>query len=123
MSAHIITGLFFLAFTIVSPATVAAQAPPGSGAGTPRTAAEQRGEAQFVKTCMLCHNLASAISAQARATGVVAPDFIGLFKRPGITEEYVRQMTRVGIPGQMPGYQYTYTPDELDDLIAYLKIR
>ena len=123
MSAHIIVGLFFLAFAIASPVMVAAQAPPGSGAGIPQTAAEQRGEAMFVKTCMLCHNLASARSAQAKGTGVEASDFIGLFKRPGMTEEYVRQMTRVGIPRVMPGYQYTYTPDEMDDLIAYLKIR
>ena len=120
MSAHIITGLFFLSFAVVSPVTAAAQAPPGSGAGTPQTAAEQRGEAQYVKTCMLCHG---PTSGQARALQLDAPDFIGLFKRPEITEEYVRQMTAVGLPGLMPGYQYTYTPDELDDLIAYLKIR
>jgi mono/diheme cytochrome c family protein len=120
MNAHIIAGLFLLAFAIVSPVTVAAQAPPGSGAGTPQTAAEQRGEAQYVKTCMLCHG---PTTGQAIAIDLGAPDFIGLFKRPEITEEYVRQMIRVGLPRLMPGYQYTYTPDELDDLIAYLKIR
>ena len=120
MRPLIVARLLFVASTLAFPLTAAAQAPPGSGAGTPQTAAEQRGEAQFVKTCMLCHG---PTTGQARALDLGAPDFIGLFKRPGITEEYVQQMTRVGIPRLMPGYQYTYTPDELADLIAYLKIR
>ena len=120
MSAHITAGLFVLVFAMVSPVTAAAQFPPGSGAGTPHTAAEQRGEAHYVQTCILCHG---PTTGQARALELGAPDFIGLFKRPEITEEYVRQMIAVGIPRLMPGYQYSYTPDELADLIAYLKIR
>ena len=120
MRAHIIAGLFFLAFAIVSPVTAAAQFPPGSSAGKAQTDAELRGEAFFVKTCILCHG---PTTGQAKVLNLGAPDLIGLFKRPEITEEYVRQRIREGIPRRMPGYQYTYTPDQLANLIAYLKIR
>ncbi len=120
MSAHITVGLFVLLFAILSPVTAAAQFPPGSGAGKPQTDAELRGEAFFVKTCILCHG---PTTGQARVLKLGASDLIGLYKRPGATDEYVRQRILQGVPGRMPGYQHTYTPAELDNLIAYLKIR
>ena len=120
MSAHITAGLFVLAFAIVSPVTAAAQFPPGSGAGKPQTDAELRGEAFFVKTCILCHG---PTTGQARVLKLGITDLIGFAKRPGVTEDYLRQRILEGVPGRMPGYKYTYTPAELDNLIAYLKFR
>ena len=120
MGAHIAAGLFVLAFAIVSPLTAAAQVPPGSSAGKPQTVAEQGGEAVFVKTCMLCHG---PNTGQARVLKLGASDLIGLYKRPGVTDEYVRQRILDGVPGRMPAYKYTYTPSELESLLAYLKIR
>ena len=35
----------------------------------------------------------------------------------------VRQLIRQGIPRRMPRFQYTLNASEMDDLIAYLKIR
>jgi hypothetical protein len=32
-------------------------------------------------------------------------------------------MIQTGIPKRMPSFQYNFTPAEVDDLIAYLKIR
>ena len=120
MSAHITVGLFVLAFAIGSPVTAAAQVPPGSKAGKAQTDSELRGEAFFVKTCLLCHG---PTTGQARELKLEITDLIGFAKRPGVTEDYMRQRIREGVPGRMPGYQYTYTPAELDNLIAYLKIR
>ena len=120
MNAHITAGLFVLVFAMVSPLTTAAQFPPGSNAGKAQTDAQLRGEAFFVKTCILCHG---PTTGQARVLKLGAPDLIGLNKRPSITDEYVRQRILEGIPGRMPGYGNTYTPAELDNLIAYLKIR
>jgi mono/diheme cytochrome c family protein len=120
MGAHITASLFVLAFVIVSPVTAGAQFPPGSGAGKPQTVAEQGGEAFFVKTCLLCHG---PTTGQARVLKLGASDLMGLYKRPGITEEYVRQRIAEGVPGRMPGYKYTYTPAQLESLLAYLKIR
>ncbi len=120
MSARIIAGLLLLLFTTLSPISAAAQFPPGSGAGKPQTDSELRGEAFFVKTCILCHG---PTTGQARVLKLGITDLIGFAKRPGVTEEYLRQRVQDGVPGRMPGYRYTYTPAELDNLIAYLKIR
>ncbi len=120
MSARIIAGLLLLSFAVLSPVTAAAQFPPGSGAGKPQTDSELRGEAFFVKTCILCHG---PTTGQARVLKLGITDLIGFAKRPGVTEEYLRQRVQDGVPGRMPGYRYTYTPAELDNLIAYLKIR
>lgn len=120
MSVHITVGLFVLIFAIISPVTAAAQFPPGSGAGKAQTDAELRGEAFFVKTCILCHG---PTTGQARVLKLEITDLIGFGKRPGVTEDYLRQRIVQGVPGRMPGYGPTYTPAELDNLIAYLKIR
>ena len=88
-------------------------------AGEAQTDAELRGETFFNKTCFLCHNP----TAQTIRIGVAVTDLVGLFKRPGVTEEYVKQRIQDGLPRLMPAYRDTYTPAQLDNLIAYLKIR
>jgi len=68
----------------------------------------------------LCH----IFTAQKAKVKVQAPtELIGLYKKPTITEEAVRQRIQQGIPRVMPSFQYNFQPSELDDLIAYLKIR
>jgi len=111
-------GLVLVAFVVGFSLALDAQAPLPA-AGTANTDAELKGEARFVKTCFLCHNP----TGQTKEVGVAATDLVGLFKRPAITEEYVRQRIQEGIPRRMPAYKYTYTPEQLNDLIAYLKIR
>ncbi|OFW37827.1 MAG: hypothetical protein A3F70_05085 [Acidobacteria bacterium RIFCSPLOWO2_12_FULL_67_14] len=50
-------------------------------------------------------------------------ELIGLYKRPTVTDEAVRTLILVGMPGRMPSFRYTLAAREIYDLIAYLKIR
>jgi hypothetical protein len=43
--------------------------------------------------------------------------------KPNVSEQGVRLLVRGGIPQRMPSFQYTLNASELDDLIAYLRIR
>lgn len=110
--------LLILASAIAFPSTLDAQARFPT-AGEAQTDAELRGETFFNKTCFLCHNP----TAQTIRIGVAVTDLVDLFERPEVTEEYVGQRIREGLPGLMPAYRDTFTPAQLDDLIAYLKIR
>jgi mono/diheme cytochrome c family protein len=109
-----------LAFVLAFPFGLEAQSgAPAAGPGKPQTDAELRGDAFFQKTCFLCHSP----TGQTRELKIAVTDLVGLFKRPGVTEQYVRERIQDGIPGRMPAYRHTYTPTELDNVIAYLKIR
>jgi mono/diheme cytochrome c family protein len=118
MDPRRIAGLVFVALVVVFPLALDAQAPL-STAGKAQTDAELRGEGRFVKTCFLCHNP----TGQTKELGIAVTDLVGLFKRPGMTEDSVRMRIQEGIPRRMPAYKFTYTPTELNELIAYLKIR
>ena len=111
-------GLVLMAFVTLFPLTLDAQARYPT-AGEAQTDEELRGETFFNKTCFLCHNP----TAQTIRIGVAATDLVGLFKRPEVTEEYVQERIQGGLPGLMPAYRDTFTPAQLDNLIAYLKIR
>ena len=115
-----IAGLVSLAFVLAFPFGLDAQSgAPAAPPGKPQTDAELRGDALFQKTCFLCHTP----TGQTRELKIAVTDLVGLFKRPGVTEQYVRERIQAGIPERMPAYRHTYTPEELDNLIAYLKIR
>jgi mono/diheme cytochrome c family protein len=105
---------------------VAAQEEGGGGAsalgvtvGKLQTEEQKRGDAVFHKNCHLCH----IATGQKRSLKINADELVGLFKRPNISEQTVRQLIQTGIPKRMPSFQYNFTPAEVDDLIAYLKIR
>jgi len=105
---------------------VAAQEEGGGGAsalgvtvGKLQTEEQKRGDAIFHKNCHLCH----IATGQKRSLKINADELVGLFKRPNISEQGVRQLVQTGIPKRMPSFQYNFTPAEVDDLIAYLKIR
>jgi mono/diheme cytochrome c family protein len=120
MVPHRIAGLVSLAFALAVPLGLGAQSgAPAAVPGKPQTDAELRGDAFFQKTCFLCHSP----TGQTRELKIAVTDLVGLFKRPGVTEQYVRQRIQDGIPERMPAYRHTYTPAELDNVIAYLKIR
>jgi mono/diheme cytochrome c family protein len=111
----------FLTCVLAFPLTLSAQSR-GAAPATPgkaQTDEQLRGDAFFQKTCFLCHNP----TGQTTELKIAVTNLAGLFKRPGVTEEYVRQRIQEGIPGRMPAYKYTYTPAQLDNIIAYLKIR
>jgi len=117
-----------LAFAFAFPLALSAQSTPPAATpakpqaatpGKPQTDEQLRGSAYFEKTCFLCHNP----TGQTTELKIAVTNLAGLFKRPGVTEEYVRQRIQEGIPGRMPAYKYTYTAAQLDNIIAYLKIR
>lgn len=123
MGPHKIIRLLFLASVMAFPLTAAAQdkQPATTVApGKPQTEQQKRGEALFTNHCPLCH----IFTKQKRSLKVQASgELVGLFKDSTTTEEGVRQLILTGIPRSMPSFKYALEPSELDDLIAYLKIR
>ena len=114
--------LLLLVCGVIFPMTPAAQEGPAarSRPGVPQTDQQRSGEARFVQNCTLCH----VFSAQKKSIGVQAStELVALFKRPTITEAGVRQIILEGLPKRMPSFKYNFEPREVDDLIAYLKIR
>ena len=82
--------------------------------------AQKRGEALFLKHCPLCH----VASNQKKELGIMSPtDLLGLYKTPAGNDTLVRQRIMNGVPGRMPSFQYALASHELDDLIAYLRVR
>lgn len=67
----------------------------------------------------MCH----ISTAQKRELKIVSTELLGLFTKPNVSEQVVRQLVQAGIPQRMPSFQYTLNASELNDLIAYLRIR
>jgi len=91
-------------------------------AGAPQTDAQKRGEAIFSKNCHLCHSSVGSFEQKVELK-ILQPQLVGLFKKPGVTEEFVRARVQSGLPRRMPSFRLTLSPSEMDDLIAYLRIR
>jgi mono/diheme cytochrome c family protein len=126
MSGRLLLRLLLLSLLGSLPIGVAAQEEGGGGAsalgvtvGKLQTEEQKRGDAIFHKNCHLCH----IATGQKRSLKINADELVGLFQRPNISEQGVRQLIQSGIPKRMPSFQYNFTPAEVDDLIAYLKIR
>lgn len=126
MNGRLVLRLLLLSLVAVLPIGMAAQEEGGGGAsalgvtvGKLQTEEQKRGDAVFHKNCHLCH----IATGQKRSLKINADELVGLFTRPKITEQGVRQLIQTGIPKRMPSFQYNFTAAEVDDLIAYLKIR
>ena len=126
MSGRLVLRLLVVAVVASLPLRAAAQEEGGGGGsahgvtvGKLQTEEQKRGDAIFHKNCHLCH----IATGQKRSLKINADELVGLFKRPNISEQGVRQLIQTGIPKRMPSFQYNFTPTEVDDLIAYLKIR
>lgn len=77
----------------------------------------KRGESWFYQRCSLCH-LGRVLKNESHDP--MAKSLNGVFKdAPPNREEAVRDLIRRGNL-RMPGFQYL-DPDQLDDVIAYLK--
>ncbi len=118
-----IVGLLLLACAVLFPITIAAQENRESGPnpGVPHSDSEWRGEALFIQNCVLCH----IPSYQKKYLGIQAPNvLIGAFRgEKPLTEANARRAITEGFPKMMPAFKYTLNAKQLDDLIAYLKIR
>jgi mono/diheme cytochrome c family protein len=102
------------------PPVVGAQEAPGGAGSAPQTDQQFRGEALFLKNCALCH---IHTAQKGRLKIQASTELIGLFKRPTTTEDAVRRILQNGVSGLMPTFRYALSSSEMDDLIAYLKIR
>ena len=94
---------------------------PGRPTSAQQLRQQLRGEDLFYRRCPLCHEYLNRTRAAHASTRL-----IGLYQRPGVTDAAVRQIViggTQGLSGRMPSFQYTFTEEELDDLIAYLRIR
>src|SRR3990172_3516421 len=119
----------FLALTfsiLMLPIALAAQgegmAPGGTPTpGRPTTDQQMSGEAVFYQNCTFCHEH----DAQKRrlVAQFLGPTLIGLYKTKNPGDDVVRALILNGIPKRMTGFRYTLTQKDVDDLIAYLKVR
>jgi mono/diheme cytochrome c family protein len=79
---------------------------------------ERRGEGFFLQRCSLCH---LPRKLKFGSPPVIGPSLAGLFK--DATPEQMKVLRGLILKGgpNMPGFQYGLEPQEIDDLIAYLK--
>jgi mono/diheme cytochrome c family protein len=92
--------------------------------GSPQTPAPasadatRRGEAWFYQRCSLCH-MGRIVKDDVYEP--MGPKLTGLLKNATpAREKAVRDQIQRGSP-RMPGFQYTFTPAEFEELIAYMK--
>jgi mono/diheme cytochrome c family protein len=106
-----------IALAIAAAAVVHPRDGSSQTAAAPASAdAVRRGEAWFYQRCSLCH------------MGRIVKDDVYEPMAPKLTlknatparEKAVRDQIQRGSP-RMPGFQYTFTPAEFEELIAYMK--
>jgi len=76
----------------------------------------------FGKHCAVCHTLSG------KWNRIVKTPLAGLFERKQlltgqpVNEETVRAIIEKGGPVLMPGFQHTLTPDQVGELVQFLKV-
>ena len=109
-----------VAYMVMYAIAAGAQPSARSQPGVPQTDQEKRGEALFLTSCPLCH----VHSNQKRDLRIQAnTDLVGLYKRPATNDASVRRVIVDGIPQLMPSFRHMLDTQQVDDLVAYLKIR
>jgi mono/diheme cytochrome c family protein len=119
------TGTWYRPFAALAlAAIVCAIAPPRASTqsrpavGTVNKEAVTRGEAWFYQRCALCHMGRIVKDDVYQPMG---PLLNGVLKGATLErEKLVRQQIERGSP-RMPGFQYTFTAAEFDELMAYIK--
>jgi mono/diheme cytochrome c family protein len=88
------------------------------------TERQARGAAVFFQRCSLCH-LAKTFGAGGSkycCVSSLGPNLSGRFKDLTLDQEKaLREIILNGGPTYMPSWKYGLSPDEVDDIIAYLK--
>jgi mono/diheme cytochrome c family protein len=115
-----ITVFWLAAICSCGTAKLLAQAKPAAG---PRGAEKlsddvRRGEGLFLQRCSLCH---LPRKLKFGSPPVIGPGLNGQFK--DATPDQMKVLRGFILKGgpDMPGFQYGLEPQEVDDLIAYLK--
>jgi mono/diheme cytochrome c family protein len=81
-------------------------------ASRPVLSEQRRGEALFVQNCSLCHSP----SHQKQALGIQGPILKGMFGEDA-DEDFLRPFIQQGVSG----FRFDLEPNQIDDIIAYLK--
>jgi mono/diheme cytochrome c family protein len=80
----------------------------------PPTQSSTRGGSVFRKSCSVCHSIRAGETK-------VGPSLYGVLRQgSGHSEQTVRQIVAAGT-ANMPGFQQKLEPEQMDDLIEYLK--
>jgi mono/diheme cytochrome c family protein len=80
---------------------------------------ETAGKKMFYQRCSLCH-LPAVRDRTRSAPKPYGPQLNG-FVHDSQTEAQARLRIQNGSPGRMPGFQYGLQPEEIDQILAYLK--
>lgn len=115
--SQLLAGLLIgAAWSLAVPSVVATQTKPAARAVTTGPAA--RGEAWFYQRCSLCH-MGRIVKDDVYEP--MGPRLTGVLKSASAErEKAVREQIQRGSP-RMPGFSYSFTPAEFDELMAYLK--
>lgn len=112
----VVLTLVAVVFGIVRQPHVSTQSAPTVGAVNRDTVT--RGEAWFYQRCALCHMGRIVKDDVYQPMG---PRLNGVLKGASPErEKLVRQQVERGSP-RMPGFQHTFTPAEMEELIAYMR--
>lgn len=86
------------------------------------SAVELKGRAIFMENCSYCHLARHENPKNSEPGKSVGPSLNGIFRgaKP-MPEAVARGFIQKG-SSKMPGFQYSFTAAELDNLIAYLKV-
>ncbi len=107
-----------LATALICATTGCQSTPPASHAGQHLTPAQAAGRDLFVQHCGECHEADSA-------SGKKGPTMQGVFRKPYFpsgtpaNDDRMRDVITMG-RSNMPGYGRVLTPQQVDELIAYL---
>ena len=113
--------IFSLSLTIHAQSREAQSA----GGGPSLSEKAKKGKLIFNDYCYRCHQVDSE---RAKPLGPMGPVLKGLFQREKlivgkpVTEANVREVIKTGPTLGMPGFRYTLTDQEINDLIEYLKV-
>jgi mono/diheme cytochrome c family protein len=91
--------------------------------GAQLTDQQARGAALFFQRCSLCHlSKFGAGGSKYCCVSALGPNLGGRFRNIAPEQENAyRDIILNGGPTYMPAWKYGLTPDEVDDIIAYLK--
>ena len=99
-----------------------AQSPKG---GPSLSEKAKKGKLVFNDYCYRCHQVDSE---RAKPLGPMGPELSGLFKKDKlivgkpVTVSNVKEVVKMGPTPGMPGFRYTLSDQEIDDLIEYLRV-
>ncbi|MBI4464938.1 MAG: c-type cytochrome [Acidobacteria bacterium] len=82
---------------------------------------EKRGQHWFFQRCALCHVAKVTKSASVSALPPIWSNLDGVYKNATPEKEKLLREFILKGSQKMPGYQYTLSPQEIDDVIAYMK--